>query len=98
MGTLRGLLGVGAFVVSVTGCGGSASTSSNPGTSGAGTSSTGGSDASMQCTQFGESVCEDNANCSVETGQITSANRDLFVTTCVSTYNQALDCSKITSA
>src|ERR1700760_321785 len=41
--------------------------------SGSGGSGSGGSDAATQCNQVGESVCQANANCAVETTEITEA-------------------------
>ena len=41
-------------------------------------------------------ACEANANCAVETGVITQADRSAFVSNCVSGFKQNLDCSRVT--
>lgn len=49
-----------------------------------------------QCNHFGQTACEANANCAVETGTITQADRNTFVSNCVSGFKQSLDCSRVT--
>lgn len=51
---------------------------------------------SDQCNHLGQTVCEANANCAVETGNITQADRSTFVSNCVSGFKQSLDCSRVT--
>lgn len=51
---------------------------------------------SDQCNHLGQTVCEANANCAVEKGDITHADRSAFVSNCVSGFKQSLDCSRVT--
>lgn len=53
-------------------------------------------DPSTRCSELGQSVCQTNANCAVETGYIAEADRSTYVSNCVSGFRQALDCSRIT--
>lgn len=49
-----------------------------------------------RCNQSGQNLCEANANCSVETGEIVASQRADFVANCVSGFKQTLDCSRMT--
>lgn len=51
---------------------------------------------SEQCKDVGQTACEANANCAIETGVTAEADRKAFVSNCVAAFKQALDCSRVT--
>jgi hypothetical protein len=56
-----------------------------------------GSNAAAQCDQLGESVCQSNANCALETGLVTtSAQKGSYTDNCVAGFKGAVDCSRET--
>jgi hypothetical protein len=50
-------------------------------------------DTASACTLVASSLCESNANCSVETGETTAANRPAFVSSCLTAANAMFGCS-----
>jgi len=57
-------------------------------------SDSGGSDAATQCNHLGESVCQANANCAVETTAITEAQRSEYTSNCITGFKGSIDCSR----
>lgn len=55
-----------------------------------------GSGVPARCNESAQNFCEINANCSVETGEITGGQRSEYVANCVSGFKQSLDCSRMT--
>jgi len=53
-------------------------------------------DVARRCNEVGDSLCQTNADCAVETASITQAERGEFVANSVSGYKQSLDCSRVT--
>lgn len=49
-----------------------------------------------QCNRLGQTACEANANCAVETKDVSQVDRNAFVANCVSGFKQSLDCSRVT--
>jgi len=49
-----------------------------------------------RCNQTAQSLCEANANCSVETGEIPASQHAEYVANCVSGFKQTADCSRAT--
>src|SRR4051812_23951368 len=49
-----------------------------------------------QCDHVGETACQANANCAVETGSISAAQQSEFTTNCITGFKGALDCSRQT--
>lgn len=49
-----------------------------------------------RCSQTGESVCETNSNCAVETGLVSASEQSDFVANCVAGFKRSLDCSRQT--
>jgi hypothetical protein len=60
-------------------------------------SDSGGSDAATQCNHLGESVCQANANCAVETTAITEAQRSEYTSNCITGFKGSIDCSRVTT-
>jgi hypothetical protein len=52
-------------------------------------------DTASACNLVVSSLCESNANCSVETGETTAANRPAFVSSCLTTQNAMFNCSTV---
>jgi hypothetical protein len=53
-------------------------------------------DVPAKCNEVGQSLCESNANCAVETRTIAQSDRITYLANCVSGFKQALDCSRVT--
>lgn len=49
-----------------------------------------------KCSELGQSVCQSNSSCAVETGAIAKADQNAYVSNCVAGFKQALDCSRVT--
>lgn len=60
-------------------------------------SDSGSGDPASQCNQLGESLCEANANCAVQTGLVTEGQRSTYTSNCVTGFKGALDCSRVTT-